>query len=77
MEPAAKAPPSDTAGSTEEARGDEFDTPNDSSSYSADVASLQAESAPAGVSRTLTEMKTPFILCASTFWIAIFCAVVF
>lgn len=58
QEPTAKAAQqSDTPGSDEEARADQFDTPKEESGYSEDVASLQAQSAPAGVSRNLMEIK--------------------
>jgi hypothetical protein len=57
QEPAAKAAQqSDTPGADEEARAEEFDTPKEAG-YSEDVASLQAESTPAGVSRNLMEIK--------------------
>lgn len=59
QDPAGKgAPQPDTSDSNEEARADDFDTPKGGSGYSEEaVASLQAESEPAGVPRNLMEIK--------------------
>lgn len=57
QEPAVKgAQQSDAPESGEEARGEEFDLPKEND-YTEDVASLQAESAPSGIPRNLTEIK--------------------
>src|SRR5215471_1044439 len=58
-EPAARGTqPSETPElSDEEARAEEFETPTEEPGYVEDVASLQAQSAPAGVPRNLIEIK--------------------